>query len=114
MRLWKNARLLSIFPKTFCRAGDGVGLEMSEGGDSDDVYVFFNAEFAVRLPETFAVIIEQLFSRYFSGSTLAALFLIQDESQVFPDHPAPGDGLETSGTGGKLRCDRHSASGEPE
>jgi hypothetical protein len=40
MGLRENARLLGIFPKTFCRAGDGVGVEMSGEEGSVDVYVF--------------------------------------------------------------------------
>lgn len=59
MELRENARLLSIFRKPFVGAGDGV----LESG-SVDVYIFKNAEFAVRLPEIPAVISLDFFVYY--------------------------------------------------
>jgi hypothetical protein len=56
------------------------------GSGSVDVYDFFNAEFAVRRRHHRV----QLFP---AGGAWAELLLIQDESQVLPEHPAAGDGF---------------------
>jgi hypothetical protein len=88
-----NAWLLGIFSKTFLAR---VWWGMSREG-SVVVYILKNAEFAVRCPETLAVIRGYNFFLIFCWWHLGRA-LIQDESQVHPDHLVPGDSLEPFST----------------